>query len=147
MSALHYKTSRERWRSIGTVLLSLAMMSAACQQVSAQFATTARQAFLMDAETGAVLYQKAADDLMPPASMSKLMTLALVFKAVKEGRVKLDEQFPVSQHAWRTGGGPSATSAMFLPLNVRASVSELIQGVIVQSGNDAAIVVAEAMGK
>lgn len=113
----------------------------------AQFTTNARQAFLMDAETGAVLYQKNADDLMPPASMSKLMTLAVLFKAIKEGRVKLDEQWPVSKHAWETGGGPSRSSAMFLPLNGKASVNELIQGLIVQSGNDAAIVVAEAMAK
>ena len=113
----------------------------------AQFATNARQAFLMDAETGAVLFQKNADDLMPPASMSKLMTLAVLFRALKDGRVKLDEQWPVSQNAWRTGGGPSGTSAMFLPLNGRASVADLIQGLIVQSGNDAAIVVAEGMAK
>ena len=146
MSALHYISTSKFWQSTGAVLLSLAMMIAGCQQACAQFATSARQAFLMDAETGAVLYQKAADELMPPASMSKLMTLAVLFKALKDGRVKPDEQWPVSQHAWRTGGGPSGTSAMFLPLNGRASVLELIQGVIVQSGNDAAVVLAETIG-
>ena len=113
----------------------------------AQFTTNARQAFLMDAETGAVLFQKNADDLMPPASMSKLMTLTVLFRAIKDGKVKLDEQWTASEHAWRTGGGPSGTSAMFVPLNGRASVQELIQGVIVQSGNDAAIMIAENMGK
>ena len=127
--------------------LAVAMTLCTFTPSLAQFTTNARQAFLMDAETGAVLYQKSADDLMPPASMSKLMTLAVLFKAIKEGRVKLDEQWPVSKHAWETGGGPSRSSAMFLPLNGKASVNELIQGLIVQSGNDAAIVVAEAMAK
>jgi serine-type D-Ala-D-Ala carboxypeptidase (penicillin-binding protein 5/6) len=135
--------ARWSWAILTVAVLAMGWSTPA----QAQFTTSARQAFLMDAETGAVLYQKSGDELMPPASMSKLMTLAVLFKAVKEGRVKLDDQWSVSQHAWRTGGGPSATSAMFLPLNGRASVSELIQGLIVQSGNDAAIVVAEAMGK
>jgi serine-type D-Ala-D-Ala carboxypeptidase (penicillin-binding protein 5/6) len=128
-------------------ILAVGAFGVAPSGALAQFTTNARQAFLMDAETGAVLYHKNADDLMPPASMSKLATLAVLFKAIKEGRVKLDEQWPVSKHAWETGGGPSRSSAMFLPLNGKASVNDLIQGLIVQSGNDAAIVVAEAMAK
>lgn len=109
------------------------------------YTTSAKSAILMDADTGAILYQHNADELYPPASMSKLMTLAVLFKAIKDGRVKLDDEFMMSEHAWRTGGAPSGTSAMFVPLNTKVTVHELIQGMIVQSGNDAAISVAENM--
>jgi D-alanyl-D-alanine carboxypeptidase (penicillin-binding protein 5/6) len=114
-------------------------------QSGQEFATRAKQAILMDAESGAVLYQSNADQLAPPASMSKLMTLAVLFKAIKEGRISPDDEFMMSVNAWRTGGAPSGTSAMMVPVNTRAKVSELIQGIIVQSGNDACIAVAEAM--
>jgi len=83
--------------------------------------------------------------LAPPASMSKLMTLAVAFRALKEGRVKLSDEFLMSENAWRKGGGPSGTSAMFVPINTRISVEELIKGIIIQSGNDAAIAVAEGI--
>ncbi len=109
------------------------------------YKTRARAAVLMEASTGAVLYQHNADELLPPASMSKLMTLAVAFRALKKGRLKLDDEFVVSEHAWRTGGAPSRTAAMFVPINTKASVRELIQGIIVQSGNDAAIAVAEGI--
>lgn len=144
-ATVSFARTRRSLHALGAVLAAMLLLLPCVAQ--AQFTTNARQAFLMDAETGAVLFQKNADDLVPPASMSKLMTLAVLFKALKEGRVKLDEQWSVSEHAWRTGGGPSGTSAMFLPIKGRATVNDLIQGLIVQSGNDAAIVVAEAMGK
>ena len=112
---------------------------------SGEFVTKARNAVLMDYESGAVLYQKSADDLVPPASMSKLMTLATLFKAMKDGKVKPDDQFLMSENAWRKGGAPSGTSAMFVPINTKARVDELIQGIIVQSGNDACIAVAEGL--
>ncbi|MEL6748369.1 MAG: D-alanyl-D-alanine carboxypeptidase family protein [Pseudomonadota bacterium] len=92
-----------------------------------------------------VLYQKNADELMPPASMSKLMTLAVIFRALKLGQLTLDDEFFVSENAWRKGGGPSGTSSMFLKLNSREKLSEIIKGIIIQSGNDACIVVAEGM--
>ncbi|MBV1695552.1 MAG: D-alanyl-D-alanine carboxypeptidase [Hyphomicrobiales bacterium] len=114
-------------------------------QGGADFTTKVRQAILMDATTGAVLFQARADELAPPASMSKLMTLAVLFRAIKRGEVKLTDEFLMSENAWRRGGAPSGTSAMFVPINTRASVDELIKGIIVQSGNDAAIAVAEAM--
>lgn len=109
------------------------------------YETKAKWAILMDADTGSVLFEKNADELMPPASMSKLMTLAVVFRSLKEGRLKLDDEFVASEYAWRKGGAPSGTSAMFVPLNERASLRELLQGIAVQSGNDACIMIAEGM--
>ncbi len=109
------------------------------------FTTKAKYAILIDAETGAVLYAKNADKLTAPASMSKLMTMALLFKALKSGKVRLEDKFPVSVHAWRTGGGPSGTAAIFTPLGKEVLVSDLLQGIAVQSGNDASIVTAEGL--
>ncbi|SFV38948.1 D-alanyl-D-alanine carboxypeptidase family protein [Hyphomicrobium facile] len=109
------------------------------------FATKAPRAILMDAATGATLFQQNADELAPPASMSKLMTLAVLFRAIKEGRINKTDEFVMSVNAWRNGGAPSGTSAMMVPVNTKATVDELIQGVAVQSGNDAAMCIAESM--
>ena len=109
------------------------------------FTTKAPRAILMDAATGAVLFQVKADDLAPPASMSKLMTLAVLFKAMKEGKIKPADEFVMSVNAWRKGGAPSGTSAMMVPVNTKARVEELIQGIAVQSGNDAAMCIAEGI--
>jgi len=111
----------------------------------AGFETKAKYAILMDADTKAVLYQKNADTLMSPASMSKLVTIALVFKALKDGQISPEDDFYVSENAWRKGGGVSGTSSMFAPLNKRVKLSDLLQGIIVQSGNDASIVLAEGL--
>lgn len=108
-------------------------------------ATKAERAVIMDAESGAVLFQHNADELAPPASMSKLMTLAVVFRALKNGEIKLDDEIRISVNAWRRGGAPSGTSAMLIPVNTREKLDLLLQGIIVQSGNDAAIAVAEAI--
>jgi len=124
---------------------ALALLPAQAWTAAKPFSTGAKSAILMDADIGAILYQHNADELLPPASMSKLMTLAVAFKAIKDGRISLDEEFLVSEHAWRTGGAPSRTSAMFIPLNTKVTVGQLIQGIIVQSGNDAAIAIAENM--
>jgi len=109
------------------------------------FDTSAQYGVLIDAETGAVLWEKDADTQMHPASMSKLMTLYMLFEALKAGTVKLDSTFPISEHAWRAGGTTSGSSTMFAELNSRIPVNTLIQGVIVQSGNDACIAIAEAL--
>jgi D-alanyl-D-alanine carboxypeptidase (penicillin-binding protein 5/6) len=109
------------------------------------FETKAKRAILMDADANLVLFEKDADTAAPPASMSKLMTLAIVFRELKAGKLKLEDQFKVSEHAWRTGGAPSGGSAMFAPLNAMVSISDLIQGITVQSGNDAAIILAEGI--
>ncbi len=105
--------------------------------------TDAREAILVDPATDAVLLSKNPDVPMPPASMSKLMTAYLLFESLKEGRVSLDDKFRVSENAWLKGGAKSGSSTMFLPPNSEARVEDLIRGIIVQSGNDACIVVAE----
>jgi len=107
--------------------------------------TKARQAILLDVASGAVMFERDADERAPPASMSKLMTLAVVFRALKTGQLKLDDEFTMSENAWRNGGAPSGTSAMMVPINTREKLSELLLGIIVQSGNDAAMAVAEGI--
>lgn len=108
--------------------------------------TTAREAYMFDYKTGQVLLEKDAHVQMPPASMSKLMTLNLVFERLKDGRLKLDDEFSVSERAWRKGGAASGSSTMFLEPRQKVRVEDLIKGIIIQSGNDACIVVAEALG-
>jgi serine-type D-Ala-D-Ala carboxypeptidase (penicillin-binding protein 5/6) len=129
------------------VFLSLGSYAAAQPTPGAQgkFESKADYAVLIDAETGAVLYDKSGDQLMAPASMSKLMTLEVLFSRLKEGQIKLDTDVTASEYAWRTGGAPSGNPAMFVPLNTTAKVEELIQGIIVQSGNDACIMLAEQL--
>ena len=111
----------------------------------AQIETKAEYAYLLDVETKTVLFEKNSNELMQPASMSKLMTLAIIFEQIKSGKITLETEFPVSEHAWRTGGAPSGTAAMFAPLNTNITVSDLIQGIAVQSGNDACIIAAEGL--
>lgn len=108
--------------------------------------TQAREAIVIDAETGATLFEKNADTPMPPASMSKMMTIHMVFERLKDGRLSLDDTFRVSENAWRKGGAKTGGSTMFLEPGKRVTVEELIRGVIVQSGNDACIVLAEGLG-
>jgi D-alanyl-D-alanine carboxypeptidase (penicillin-binding protein 5/6) len=108
----------------------------------ADITTTANHALLMDAQTGEVLWQKDAETPMPPASMSKLMTLELLFQRIKDGRVKLKDTFPVSERAWRERAG----SECFVNVGDRMTVESLIQCIIIVSGNDSTIVVAEALG-
>ena len=109
------------------------------------YVTKAQRAILMDAGDGSVLFQHKPDELAPPASMSKLMTLAVVFKALKSGQIKTSDEFLMSVNAWRKGGAPSGTSAMMVPVNTKVTLDELIKGIAIQSGNDACIAVAEGM--
>jgi D-alanyl-D-alanine carboxypeptidase (penicillin-binding protein 5/6) len=102
--------------------------------------TAARHALIIDFDTGAVLLEKAAEDRMPPSSMSKLMTMYVVFELLKNGRLRMDQELPVSERAWRMGG-----SKMFVEVGNSISVENLARGVIVQSGNDACIVLAEGI--
>jgi len=118
---------------------------AATKAPAGAFDTKAKHAILMNVDADLIFYEKDADTLMSPASMSKLMTLAVVFRELKAGHIKLDDQFKVSEHAWRDGGAPSGSSAMFAPLNSTVSVEDLIRGVTVQSGNDACIILAEGI--
>lgn len=126
-----------------TMLFAGAMALPAAAGVT--FETPAREAILIDADTGAVLFEKDADAPMPPASMSKMMTLYVLFDRLKEGRLSLDDTMTVSDHAWRKGGAASGGSTMFLNPNERVRVEDLIRGIIIQSGNDASIVVAEGI--
>jgi D-alanyl-D-alanine carboxypeptidase (penicillin-binding protein 5/6) len=121
--------------SIATAFLLLALPARAAIETSAE------HALLMDAGTGQVLWQKDGMVPMPPASMSKLMTIELLFQRLKDGRVKLTDTFPVSERAWSTQG-----SKMFVVINSRIPVEDLIRGIVIQSGNDACVVVAEALG-
>lgn len=107
--------------------------------------TSAAQAILVDYDTGTVLFEKAADELIVPASMVKVMTAAVIWEELAKGRLKRDDEMAVSENAWRRGGAPSGGSTMFAALNSRIKVSDLIQGLIVHSGNDAAIVLAEGL--
>lgn len=126
------------------VLLAAALLGGLVRPAAA-FDTAAQYAVLTDAETGAVLWEKDGDASMHPASMSKLMTLVMLFEALKAGTVKLSDEFPVSEHAWRSGGTTSGSSTMFAQVGSRIPVETLIRGIIVQSGNDACIIVAEAL--
>ena len=99
-----------------------------------------RQAIIMDFKSGQVLFEKNADERMTPSSMSKIMTAYLTFKALKEGQLKLDSMLPVSQRAWRMQG-----SKMFVMVGTQVKVEDLLRGMIIQSGNDACVVLAEGL--
>ena len=105
----------------------------------------APHAILIEAKSGSVLYEREADVLIHPASLAKLMTAEYVFHLLKTGKIKLTDEYPVSEHAWRTGGAPSHTSTMFAALNSKVPVEDLLHGMIIQSANDACIVLAEAI--
>jgi D-alanyl-D-alanine carboxypeptidase (penicillin-binding protein 5/6) len=102
--------------------------------------TQATHAIIVEAETGTVLLDKGADERMPPASMAKMMTVYTVFTMLKDGKAKLTDELPVSEEAWRTGG-----SKMFVPLGGKVSIDDLLHGAIVQSGNDACVVLAQGL--
>jgi D-alanyl-D-alanine carboxypeptidase (penicillin-binding protein 5/6) len=106
---------------------------------------SASHAILIDYENGSFLYEKAADTPFPPASLTKLMTMELVFQALEERRLSLDQPLLISPYAWKRGGAVSHGSTMFASINSRVKVEDLIQGVVVVSGNDAAIAFAEAL--
>jgi len=107
--------------------------------------TIAEQAFLIDMTTGEVLFEKNADQPMAPASMSKMMTAYMIFERLRDGSLTLEDTFTVSENAWRKGGAKSGGSTMFLEPGKRVKLEDLLRGIIVQSGNDACIVVAEAL--
>ena len=105
----------------------------------------APHALLIDAENGGVLYERDPDRLIYPASLAKLMTAEYVFHQIKEGKINLTDEYTVSENAWRKGGAPSHSSTMFAALHSRVSVDDLLHGMIIQSANDACIVIAEAL--
>ena len=134
-------------RRLGVLAGFLCLITAwaASAPPAAAIEVVARQAILMDMATGAVLFEKNADEPAPPASMSKMMTAYMVFERLRDGRLSLDDTFLVSETAWRKGGAKSGSSTMFLDPGKRVRVEDLLRGIIVQSGNDASIVIAEGL--
>ncbi len=127
------------------VLAFACMLGLARAQDAPVFESKAAQAILIDAKSGIVLYEKDADTAVPPASMSKLVTQTIVFDALKAGSLKLDQEFIVSTDAWKRGGGAAGGSTMYAEVNSRIKVDDLIHAAIIQSANDACIVLAEGM--
>lgn len=127
-------------RFFSFLVVAMLLFPAAGWAQTAVLETPAREAMIVDFQTGQVLFEKEPDMKIPTASMSKTMTMYLVFEALKEGKLTLDQQLPVSEKAWRMQG-----SKMFVDLNSLVKVEDLVRGVIVQSGNDATIVLAEGL--
>ncbi len=128
-----------------TFILSL-LLGVSCSTLAATgIKTKAQYAYLIDADTGYVMFDKKADTPMHPASMSKLMTAYMIDEAVKKGDYTLESEFTVSENAWKKGGAKTGGSTMFLKPQQKVKLKDLLQGIIVQSGNDACIVVAENM--
>jgi len=125
--------------------LAVAMSIMALGRPAAAIETIAKEAVMIDARTGALLIDKGADDPMAPASMSKMMTVYMVFERLRDGRLSLDDTFSVSENAWRKGGAKSGSSTMFLEPGKRVRIEDLLRGIVVQSGNDACIVIAEGL--
>ncbi|MDF1767185.1 D-alanyl-D-alanine carboxypeptidase family protein [Maricaulis sp.] len=133
-------------RAFSALAFFFSLVITAPLQAQNTYQTEASHAAILDVETGEILYALNGDEAMPPASMSKMMTVLMVVEALEAGSLSLDDELPVSEHAWRTGGAASGSSTMFLEVNSRARVEDLLRGVIIQSGNDACIVLAEAIG-
>jgi serine-type D-Ala-D-Ala carboxypeptidase (penicillin-binding protein 5/6) len=109
------------------------------------FEGDAPTAILIEGSSGSVLFEKNADELRAPSSMMKLMTVEVVFRALKEGTIKLTDEYRISENAWRRGGAPAGGSTMFAVVNSKVSVDDLLHGAIIQSGNDSCIALAEGM--
>jgi len=139
-----------RWGAAAVVACAVGYAAAAPNPVSGPkssegYQTAAAHAILIEADSGSVLFEKAADDLIPPASLSKLMTQEVVFNEIRQDRLKPTTEFIVSTNAWRRGGAPSHTSSMFIPIHSKVSVDDLLHGAIIQSANDACITLAEGI--
>ncbi len=136
-------------RFFGTVfaagLMLLLNINNGFSQSTKEFVTAAKQGILIDSRSGLVYFEKNADQLMPPASMSKIMTMLLVFEGLKDGSLRPDDEFTITPDAWRRGGAPSGSSTMYAKVNSRVKLKDLIKGVIIQSANDAAIAIAEGI--
>ncbi len=124
-------------------ILAMGVSVLAMSKTANAFETKAKNAILMDYETGAYLFTKNHQDMIAPASMSKLMTVYVLLSKIKDGEVSLDDKYTVSENAWRKGGAASGGSTMFLKIGQEVRVEDLLKGILIQSGNDACIVVAE----
>lgn len=130
---------------MGGLILAFGLLASVAAGHAQGFQSQAPFALLLDFDTGAVLYEKSADELMVPASMAKLATVLVALEEIAAGRLTLDSEIGISENAWRKGGAPSGGSAMFALLNSRIKLSDILRGIIVQSGNDASIALAEAI--
>ena len=128
----------------GMVYAANNSVQGAKKEVEGGFDGDAPTAILIEASSGSVLFEKNADELRPPSSMMKLMTAEVVFNAIKKGEVKLTDEYRVSENAWRRGGAPSGGSTMFAAIHSKIPVDDLLRGAIIQSGNDACMILAEA---
>src|SRR6201990_2186793 len=156
-SFLHrFRSIRPAWRGFVAASFALALATggavyAANNSVQGAkkednaFDGDAPTAILMEATSGSILFEKNADELRAPSSMMKLMTVEIVFNAIKEGKVKLTDEYRISENAWRKGGAPSGGSTMFAAINSKVPVDDLLHGAIIQSGNDSCIALAEGM--
>jgi serine-type D-Ala-D-Ala carboxypeptidase (penicillin-binding protein 5/6) len=151
-----FRSIRPVWRGLAAASLVLALATggavyAANNSVQGAkkddnaFDGDAPTAILMEATSGSILFEKNADELRAPSSMMKLMTVEVIFNALKEGRIKLTDEFRISENAWRKGGAPSGGSTMFAAINSKVPVDDLLHGAIIQSGNDACIALAEGI--
>ena len=129
----------------GGVYFAHAAPNAMATKKEEGFQTSIPAAVLLDPDSDSILFEKNGDQLVAPASLAKLMTLEYVFNEIKEGRVKLDDTFMISENAWRKGGAPSHGSTMFAAIHSRVRVDDLIHGIIVDSANDACIAIAEGL--
>ena len=129
----------------GSVLSAANNSVQGARKEEAGFDGDAPTAILIEASSGSVLFEKNADELRAPSSMMKLMTAEVVFHAVKQGDIKLTDEFRVSENAWRKGGAPAGGSTMFAAINSKISVDDLLHGAIIQSGNDSCMVLAEGI--
>jgi D-alanyl-D-alanine carboxypeptidase (penicillin-binding protein 5/6) len=127
------------------IVVALGGVCSAAQGQLATFESKAPFAILMDSRSGKVYFENNADALMAPASMSKIMTMIMVFEGLKAGRLHFNDEFTISENAWRHGGGVSGGSTMYAILNSRVRLEDLVQGVIIQSANDACITIAEGI--
>ncbi|PIK73109.1 D-alanyl-D-alanine carboxypeptidase [Methylobacterium frigidaeris] len=133
-------------RAAGLALAAILGAAVAVSDARAQgFQTLAPHAILIDADTGAVLFEKGADEPFSPASMAKLMTVEVLFDEMRKGKLGPDTEFTISENAWRRGGAGGGGSSMFAQLNSKVKLPDLLRGIIVQSGNDAAIAAAEGV--
>lgn len=132
-------------RAVAAVVLSALVWAVAASQALAQSEARARHVTIMDAQSGAVLLCDECEAPIPPASMSKLMTVLIVLERLRAGAITMDTEFTVSPRAWREFGAPSGGSHMFLPVNSRVRVRDLLQGAVIVSANDACVVLAEGI--
>ncbi|SFE31175.1 D-alanyl-D-alanine carboxypeptidase (penicillin-binding protein 5/6) [Methylobacterium sp. yr596] len=133
-------------RAAGMALAAALGITVAASGAWAQaFQTLAPHAILIDADTGAILFEKGADEPFSPASMAKLMTVEVLFDEMRKGKLGPDTEFTISENAWRRGGAGGGGSSMFAQLNSKVKLPDLLRGIVVQSGNDAAIAAAEGV--